>query len=183
MPHSRNSLLSATDKVLSLDRSTNKSTLEFLKDKSRSYGTLSFLETITRTYRGFLHGTRQAVSRRLRHAASNFYLHVLGLAALSCKSTLKMARGVARHALTLSLLTSLGPTQSSSLAKLAVGESKQAVIIVGWVIKKFRILSGSGLLACSCLQHSVSKVLLKFWESWEILERYQTLPIVMVRIF
>ena len=36
MPHSGDSLLSATDKVLSLDRSTNKSTLEFLKDRSSS---------------------------------------------------------------------------------------------------------------------------------------------------
>ena len=39
--------------------------------------------------------------------------------------------GVPRHVLKLSLLTSLDSTQSSSVATLAIGESKQAVIIVG----------------------------------------------------
>ena len=43
----------------------------------------------------------------------------------------KYGEGVARHVLTLSLLTSLGSTQSSSEATLAIGKSKQAVIIVG----------------------------------------------------
>lgn len=42
----------------------------------------------------------------------------------------KEGEGVARHVLMLSLLTSLGSTQSSSVATLAIGESKQAVIIV-----------------------------------------------------
>ena len=43
----------------------------------------------------------------------------------------KDGEGVARHVLTLSLLTSLDSMQSAYVATLVIGESKQAVIMVG----------------------------------------------------
>lgn len=89
---------------------------------------------------------------------------------VTVRERFKDGDGVPRHVLTLPLLMSPGSTQSSSVATLDIGESRQAVTIAGWALSNSRILSGSGLWSGSFLQHSVSRVFLKFRRSCSILE-------------
>ena len=129
VPQTRFPLLSAYK-----GRRTYKSTPKFLKDKSSSNSLHAWPPCISFHTARFLpqeigdsHTAPDGV------APFSSCIRTLIWSCVSCvivRERFSDGEGVPRHVLKLSLLTSLDSTQSSSVATLAIGESKQAVIIV-----------------------------------------------------
>lgn len=119
-----------------------KSTPEFLKNISSSnslhawppssFHTARFLPVRNNNHAGHIGGSYTAPV--VVAPFSPCGIKILIWSCVSCvivRERFKDGEGVPRHVLMLSLLTSLGSTQSSSVATLDIGESKQAVIIAG----------------------------------------------------